>query len=238
MSGDVQGDITAIIPARGGSKRIPGKNVRPFLGTPIILRVIQTLKSLPEVGRVVVSTDDRHIALLVGEECEVLDRPPSLADDHTPTWPVVAHAIEALGLSDKQDEALACVYPTAVLVNPETLSHAALLVANTPNTYVFPAVRFSFPPQRAFTIDESGRSRMLDPGKYFARSQDLAPVYHDAGQFYLATIRTWLTQDRFFDPGCPIVISEIEGQDIDTDFDWKLAELKYEVLHPQEGSTY
>jgi pseudaminic acid cytidylyltransferase len=234
MSREVTKGITAIIPARGGSKRIPGKNVRPFLGTPIILRVLQTLKSLPEVCRVVVSTDDESIALLVGQECEVLERPHDLADDHTPTWPVVVHAIDALGLSHQAEESVACVYPTAVLVNPQTLRRAFLLLFDEPDTYVFPAVRFSFPPQRAFTIDEGGRSRMLDSAHYFARSQDLVPVYHDAGQFYLATIGTWLAHERFFEPGYPLIIPEIEAQDIDTDSDWNLAELKYQLLHQSE----
>lgn len=234
MSWEATVGITAVIPARGGSKRIPGKNVRPFLGTPIILRVIQTLKSLPEVGRIVVSTDDENTATLVGQQCEVLERPPGLADDHTPTWPVILHAIDVLGLSDKEQEVVVCVYPTAVLLNPMTLRRAASLLSDEPDTYVFPALQFSFPPQRAFTIDADRRSRMLEPARYFARSQDLMPVYHDAGQFYLATIRTWLTHDRFFDPGCPIVVPEIEGQDIDTDSDWQFAELKYQVLHASD----
>jgi len=222
-------DIAVIVPARGGSKRIPHKNVRPFQGVPIIVRVVRLLKATPQVGRIVVSTDDPEIAALVSDECELISRPLELADDYTPTWPVIVHAINKVEL--RSDQIVACVYPTAVLLRPEGFAEAIAISQRHPGRYVFPAVKFGYPPQRAFRIDAEGASKMFEPELYFARSQDLDPVYHDAGQYYLATAHTWLSQDRFYDVGIPLVISELEAQDIDTLSDWALAELKYSLIH-------
>lgn len=222
-------DAVAVIPARGGSKRIANKNRRKFLGVPIIRRVANALSDISGISRVVVTTDDSTIASAVSDLCEVIDRPSSLADDHTPTWPVIVHAIKELGLTLATDQIVTCVYPTAVLLGAETLRQALESAHSHPESYTFPVVQYGFPPQRAVVIGPHGRTEMLHPGEFFARSQDLTPIFHDAGQFYVANVATWLTKDRFFDGGVPLVVSELDAQDIDTESDWALAELKFRL---------
>ena len=219
----------AVIPARGGSKRIPNKNRREFIGVPIIRRVVQTLGEVSEISRIVVTTDDSAIASAVSDLCEVIDRPSSLADDHTPTWPVIVHAVGEMGLSSAAEQLVICVYPTAVLLSPETLRAALQSVRIQSRSYVFPVVQYGFPPQRAVMINTDGNTDMLSPADYFTRSQDLVPIFHDAGQFYVANVATWLSNDRFFDGGVPLVVSELEAQDIDNESDWELAELKFRL---------
>ena len=219
----------AVIPARGGSKRIAKKNRRKFLGVPIIRRVAQTLGEVSGISRIVVTTDDSAIASIVSDLCEVIDRPPSLADDHTPTWPVIVHAIREMGLDSAPEQLVTCVYPTAVLLSAETLRRALLSARSNPGSYAFPVVQYGFPPQRAVTLDPKGRTAMVRPQDYFARSQDLPPIFHDAGQFYVANVTTWLSKDRFFDAGMSLVLSEMEAQDIDNESDWELAEMKFRL---------
>lgn len=222
----------AIIPARGGSKRIPGKNIREFCGQPIISWSIQAALESQLFDDVLISTDDPRIAEVAqqfGASVPFL-RPPELADDLTPTIPVVRHAIEEL--ANRAPDTVACIYPTAPFLTAQVLKQAYRQVIEHPDCYIFACTKYDFPVQRSFTLDANGGSVMREPDKYFARSQDLEPVFHDAGQFYWASTTTWATRDVFYDPGRPIVLSHDQVQDIDTSDDWAQAELKFRRLRP------
>ena len=223
--------ILAVIPARGGSRRVPRKNVRPFLGRPMIAWAIDAARASGAFDRIVVSTDDDDIAAAAkaaGAEVP-FRRPAALADDHTPTRPVIAHAIEALG--DDDAEAVCCLYATAPLVDPEDLGRGLARLRAGAASYVFPVVPFPSPIQRALRRAADGRIEMFDPAAFHARSQDLEPAWHDAGQFYWARPATWRTDAPVFTPAAiGLAIAPERVQDIDTDEDWRLAEMKARLL--------
>ena len=225
----------AIIPARGGSKRIPGKNIRAFCGKPIIAWSIEAAKKSGVIDRVLVSTDDRDIARVAAEhgaEAPFL-RPPELSDDHTPTVPVIRHAtawaLEHWGAV----EAVCCLYATAPFVQPEDLARANdRLVAERVTGYVFTATSFGFPIQRAFRVTSGGFCEMFQPEHYNTRSQDLEPAFQDAGQFYWGRAQAYLEERRFMAPESkPFVLPRYRVQDIDTIEDWERAELMWQVLN-------
>lgn len=223
--------ILAVIPARGGSRRVPKKNVRPFLGRPMIAWAIDAARASGVFDRIVVSTDDEEIATAAATAgAEVpFRRPASLADDHTPTRPVVAHAIDALGAEDAW--AVCCLYATAPLVDPEDLSQGLTRLRGGAVGYVFTVVPFPHPIQRALRRAEDGHVDMFDPAAFHARSQDLEPAWHDAGQFYWARPATWRTDAPMFGPGAiGLAVAPERVQDIDTEEDWRLAEMKARLL--------
>ncbi|MGP1449657.1 MAG: pseudaminic acid cytidylyltransferase [Wolinella sp.] len=222
----------AIIPARGGSKRIARKNIRDFCGLPIIAHSIVIAKESGIFSRIVVSTDDNEIASVAekfGAEIPFM-RPSELADDFTGTIPVVAHAISALEAFKAN---IACIYPTAPLLSQESLKDALALLENGA-LYSFGAVQYDYPPQRSFAL--SGNSpRMLFPNHFSTRSQDLEPIFHDAGQFYFAHARTWMENRAIFTPDSrAVVLDAMRVQDIDTLSDWEIAEMKYKLLKAHE----
>lgn len=224
----------AVIPARGGSKRIPGKNIRAFCGKPIIAWSIEAARRSGVVDRVLVSTDDEEIArVAVQYGAEVpFRRPPELADDHTPTVPVIKHAtawaIEHLG----PVEHVCCIYATAPFVQPGDLAESySRLISENVAAYVFSAAAFGFPIQRAFRLTPGGFCEMFQPEQYNTRSQDLEPAYQDAGQFYWGRAQAFLEERRFMDPQSkPLVLPRHRVQDIDTLEDWERAELMWQVL--------
>jgi N-acylneuraminate cytidylyltransferase len=220
----------AIIPARGGSKRIPGKNLRPFNGLPMMVWSLRAARRAECFERIVVSTDDPAIAeqaLREGAEVPFM-RPAALADDYTGTLAVVAHALAQL-----PDATLACcLYATAPLVQARYLQEGlALLNAHPEKSYAFSVCTFPFPVQRALVLDDSGALSALYPEHRQARSQDLATAYQDAGQFYWGRRAAWLGGDILFSPcSLPVILPRHLVQDIDTEEDWRRAEFLQRAL--------
>lgn len=223
----------AIITARGGSKRIPRKNIKEFCGKPILAYSIEAALMSGVFDAVMVSTDDQEIAQVAkeyGAEVPFM-RSADNANDFATTKDVVREVIEAYQKNGQEFDQLCCIYPTAPFVTPKGLKEAMELL-NTPGTQgTMPVVRFSFPPQRSLIIEE-GSLRPKWPENTLKRSQDLEPMYHDAGQFYCLDVKSFLEQDTMVPAvTAPIVLSDLEVQDIDNEEDWKLAELKYSILN-------
>ncbi len=228
----------AIIPARGGSKRIPRKNIKPFAGKPMIAYAIEAARSSRVCDTVVVSTDDKEIARIAQEYgAEVpFTRPLELADDHTPTVPVIAHAIETLrGLGWELDK-IACIYPGVPLIDAGDIAGALdVLEAGGGGGYAFPVAEFPSAIQRALRRDDTGRSAPFQPEHALTRTQDLEPAYYDAGQFYWAHADTWLAGGTIHLDAHTVVLPEWRVVDIDTPEDWDRAELAFEALR-QRGA--
>ena len=217
-----------VIPARGGSKRIPRKNVREFCGRPMIAWSISAALESRCFDRVIVSTDDEEIAEVAraaGAETPFM-RSGALADDYTPTRPVVADAIAQLGETDF----VCCLYATAPFVLGEDLACGHRSVAEENVTYAFSVVEFGFPIQRALRMRENNAVEAMNPEHSETRSQDLEPAWHDAGQFYWARASQWCTEAPIFGPGAVgIALPRKRVQDIDTEEDWQLAELMFKA---------
>lgn len=223
----------ALIPARGGSKRIPRKNIRYFRGHPMIAWSINAARASGCFDRIFVSTDDEEIAAVArahGAEVPFL-RPFHLADDQATTQAVVLHAIQWCEAELLKPEAVCCIYATAPFVQPADLVEGCLLLKNAPSfSFVFSATTFPFPIQRAIRIDAHGSSSMFSPQYFNTRSQDLEDAFHDAGQFYWARPNAWASTLNFFDDGRPMILPRWRVQDIDTEEDWARAELLHELL--------
>jgi pseudaminic acid cytidylyltransferase len=227
-----------VIPARGGSKRIPRKNVKPMLGVPLIARTITTLRETGLFDLIVVSTDDEEIAGVsqaAGAQCPFV-RPARLADDFTPTAPVVLHAIEEIERSFGRRIAHLCVaYPAALLVTGEDLTAARHLVESGAASHVLAAVEIPAHVHRAWALESDGSATMLWPANYQKRSQDLPRTFLDAGQFYWSTPAAWndLAAGRL--PASALhIMDESRCQDIDTEADWQVAEKK--LAHSLAGA--
>jgi pseudaminic acid cytidylyltransferase len=222
----------AIIPARGGSKRIPRKNIKPFAGRPMIAYAIDAARQAGVFDHVVVSTDDAEIAAIAraaGAELPFV-RPAELADDHTPTVPVVAHAIRsclALGWAVEQ---VCCIYPGVPLIRAADLLDALRLLEDEGTDYAFPVTPFPSPIQRALRRHSDGTTRPFHPEHANTRTQDLEPAYHDAGQFYWGRRQAWLDGLNIHAHGKSIVLPEWRVVDIDTPADWERAEAMVRAL--------
>lgn len=220
----------AIIPARGGSKRIERKNIRPFLGRPIIAYAIEAALGSGLFDTVMVSTDDEqiaHIARQYGAEVPFM-RSAATADDHATTGAVLREVLERY---DQKFDAACCVYPTAVLLGQEPLKEAYQKMEREGLDSVFAMVRYSYPPQRAL-VERQGKVVMQYPEYVASRSQDLEPIYHDAGQFYWFGVEQFLKTGQLWGANSSaVVLSELEVQDIDTLEDWAMAEIKYTKLY-------
>lgn len=226
----------AIITARGGSKRIPRKNIKPFLGIPIIARTIKTALDAGCFDRVIVSTDDEEIADIsraAGAESPFV-RPPELSDDLTPTLPVVAHALSWLQNRGVKTDYACCLYPTAPLLKPSDVREGfELLRAGDPD-YVITCCAYDFPVQRAVLIDPSGFLAPEFPEYISHRSQDLKPLYHDAGQMYWGRSEAFRAMRPFFGGrALPLLLPKDRVQDIDSEEDWARAEFLYRWTHSQ-----
>ncbi len=223
----------AVIPARGGSKRIPRKNIKPFAGKPMIAYAIEAAQASGACEKVVVSTDDEEIAGIAAEYGAELPftRPPELADDHTPTVPVIAHAIETLrGLGWALDK-IACIYPGVPLIDSGDIASALdVLENNGGGGYAFPVAEFPSAIQRALRRSDSGWSEPFNPENALTRTQDLEPAYYDAGQFYWAAADTWLAGGTIHLDARTVVLPEWRVVDIDTPEDWDRAEVAFETL--------
>ena len=226
----------ALIPARGGSKRIPRKNIRFFRGRPMIAWSIEAAQAAGCFDRIMVSTDDEEIAAVAtrhGAEVPFF-RPAHLADDQATTQAVVLHAVQWCEQEGVPVEAVCCLYATAPFVQPGDLAEAArLLDLALPHSFVLTATSFPFPIQRAVRIDGDGRASMFQPEQFNTRSQDLEEAFHDAGQFYWARPAAWATSSNLFDDGRPLLLPRWRVQDIDTEEDWHRAELLHRLLEEQ-----
>jgi len=216
-----------LIPARGGSKRIPGKNIREFAGQPMIAWSIQAAEKAGCFDRIVVSTDDPAIAEVArgaGAEVPFL-RPAALADDHATTLAVIQHALDWCA---DLPETLCCLYATAPFVRAGDIRAGRALLDDA--QYAIPVTSFGFPIQRAVRI-VNGRLQMFDPSQYATRSQDLDEAFHDAGQFYWGRSAAWRAGVPPFGPDtAPIRLPRWRVQDIDTPEDWARAELMFQAL--------
>ncbi len=215
----------AVIPARGGSTRVPRKNVRLLSGRPLVAWAVLTALAAQAVDRVVVSTDDDEIAeaaLAAGAEVP-FRRAPELSDDHTPLVPVIADAVARLGLD--RDDAVCCVYPTAVGLLPEDLDAGAALLDASEASYVVGVVRYGHPVQRALAMDDAGLLGMVDPDLALVRTQDLPPRWHDAGQLVWGRAGAWADQVPVLTAARGLELPAWRTIDIDTEDDWARAEL-------------
>ncbi len=223
----------AIIPARGGSKRIPRKNIRPFEGKPIIAYSIEAARASGCFDTILVSTDDPQIAEVArsyGADVPFM-RSDRTSDDHSGLAEVAAEVIAQCESQGDSYETFCCILATAPFVTGARIKEGAALLESTSMDAVVPVVRFSYPPQRGFRMDQNNRASMVSPEHYQSRSQDLEPIYHDSGQFYWMRTAALKNEMRFFaERTAALVLSEIEVQDIDSEEDWQMAELKYRLL--------
>jgi pseudaminic acid cytidylyltransferase len=222
----------AVIPARGGSKRIPRKNIKKFCDKPMIAYSIEVAKSSGLFTHVVVSTDDAEITSLaqdLGAEVPFM-RPPDLADDHTPTAPVISHSATACEALGWKIEYVCCIYPCAPFLQKGDLSNALTLLENSPSAdYSFPVTEFTSAIQRALLRDASGRMKSFSPEFEMTRTQDLVPAYHDAGQFYWGRPSAWHSNHKIHNSGVGLVIPNWRVVDIDTPEDWIRAEAAFNL---------
>ncbi|QLL15007.1 pseudaminic acid cytidylyltransferase [Pseudomonas chlororaphis] len=224
----------AIIPARGGSKRIARKNLKPFDGVPMIARSIATALRSGLFDQVLVSTDDPEIAELARASGATVPfmRPAELADDFTGTGPVIVHALNVLHERGETFDYACCIYATAPLLQVRYLHQGfTALEAHPDKSFAFSVCSFGFPVQRALILDEQGALTSLYPEFRNTRSQDLPPAYQDAGQFYWGRSEAWLRGDLVFSPlSLPVILPRHLVQDIDTEEDWLRAEYLYAAL--------
>lgn len=222
----------AIITARGGSKRIPHKNIKPFLGEPIIAYSIRAAKEAGCFDTVMVSTDDEKIAEIAREYGADVPfmRSGENSGDFATTRDVILEVLESYKKEGKEFDAVCCIYPTAPFVTAKRLAESMELLWQKQADSVLPVVQFSFPPQRSVVIRED-KAEFKWPEHRLTRSQDLEPFYHDCGQFYCLNAEAFMQQKVLvMDHTYPVVLDEMEVQDIDNETDWKLAELKYRLL--------
>ena len=222
----------AIITARGGSKRIPKKNIKEFCGKPIIAYSIEAALKSGAFAEVMVSTDSEEIAEIARQYGASVPfmRSDETSNDFATTADVIQEVLDKYKEVGQIFDSFACVYPTAPFVTAEKLADANAMLEKEKADAVLSVVRYSFPPQRAFVIRE-GKVRYQFPEFERTRSQDLEPIYHDCGQFYMCVVQTFTKHHSLVLPDTiPYVIAEEEVQDIDTPSDWVIAEAKYSAL--------
>jgi pseudaminic acid cytidylyltransferase len=222
----------AIIPARGGSKRIPRKNILPFCGKPMLAWSIAAARRSGLFEQVVVSTDDEAIAEVARAHGAVTPfvRPAELADDLTPTVPVVAHAVGACQALGWQVDHACCIYPCAPFVAVEDLVAALAMARLHDADFVYPVTEYAHPIQRAMRRLPSGQMQFLEPRHELTRTQDLEHTFHDTGQFYMGKAAAWLAHRKMHTDGLGMPIPSWRVVDIDTPDDWRRAELLFTVF--------
>ncbi len=222
-----------MIPARGGSQRIPRKNIRLFLGKPIIAYGIETARQSGLFDEVMVSTDDDEIADVAQQYGASVPfrRSTKNSDNHATTVDVILEVLDTYAARNTHFETVCCLYPTAPFVTGDILHKTYQHLLDKEVGIVYPIQRFSFPIQRAFLLDD-GLLRWAQPDAFLKRSQDLEPAYHDAGQFYWFDAGQLLQHRQLTGlVAGGVVIDEMAAHDIDTEADWRMAELKYQMLH-------
>lgn len=224
----------AIIPARGGSKRIPRKNIKNFHGKPLIAYSIEAARKSNCFDRIIVSTDDLEIAEIAksyGAEVPFL-RPEEIADDFATTLDVMKHAVSWCQKNEMCVVNVCCIYATAPFLLPQYIQQGLKSLTTNSVKYAFSATSFPFPIQRAIKLGQNDQVNMFQPEHLNTRSQDLEEAYHDAGQFYWGTAEAFLEKAAFFaGHSIAIKLPRKRVQDIDTPEDWELAELLYNVLN-------
>lgn len=228
----------AIIPARGGSKRIPRKNIKPFGGKPMIAWSIAAALDSGCFDRVVVSTDDDEIAVVARQQgAEVpFVRPSELSDDHAGTIPVIRHAIEWFNERGEVPVQVCCIYATAPFVRAEDIRRGLDILTSAGSDYAFSVTSYPFPIQRAIRVTAQGRVEMFSPEHFNVRSQDLEQSYHDAGQFYWGRAAAWLAGKVIFGlHAAAVQLPRYRVQDIDTAEDWQMAEYLFRVFNLERG---
>lgn len=231
------GNIIAIITARGGSKRIPRKNIKPFLGKPIITYSILAAIEAECFDKVMVSTDDEEIANIarsLGTEVPFF-RSSETSNDFATTADVLIEVINDYARLGEQFAYACCLYPTAPFVSAEKLRRGYELLVETGADSVIPVVRFGYPIQRALQV-QNDRLSMIWPEHINSRSQDLMPAFHDSGQFYWFSVPRFMeSKSLFTNFTVPFIVSESEVQDIDNEEDWKIAEMKFRLQSHHNG---
>lgn len=224
-----------IIPARGGSKRIPRKNIKPFLGKPIIAYSIEVAIKSQLFDEVMVSTDDKEIAEIAKNYGAIVPfmRSDEAADDYATTMDVLQEVIKEYTNRGRYFNYICCIYPTAPMVKVEKLKEGFQLLKSGELKSVLPVTPFEYPIWRGLRRDRNGSTELLWPENQDKRSQDMEPIFHDAGQWY------WLSKEMigksiFGEHTGSIVIDGSQVQDIDTDDDWQAAEMKYKILVGEE----
>ncbi len=219
-----------VIPARGGSQRVPGKNIRPVNGIPALARVVALCRESGIADRVMVSTDSSEIAqVALDAGAEVIDRPANLADAHTGIIQVVQHAVAELDLPGQTG--VACVYATAFTLDPDDLARGlAALGDSLAGSFVVSVTTFDYPIQRALQMDRSGQLTMINADHVGTRSQDLPERWHDAGQFIWGTAHTWSSARSVWDRALGQQVAHWRSIDIDTEEDWQHAELMLRAI--------
>ncbi len=232
----------AVIPARAGSKRIPGKNIRDFGGRPMLAWPISAAVASGLFDKVIVSTDSEQTAALArawGAETPFM-RPPELSNDLAGTRPVIAHAIRAFAeCTGSRPGWVCCIYATAAFLRPEDLRAGHDRLRETGADFVYSVSRFPAPIQRALRIRGDGRVEMMQPEHRGKRSQDLEPAYHDAGQFYWGKAEAFLDLERKITSpaSAAVVLPAHRAPDIDTEEDWKRAEWLFKAMRLEEGAA-
>ena len=221
----------AIITARGGSKRIPKKNIKEFCGKPILSYSIEAAIGSDLFDEVMVSTDSEEIAeiaLKYGAKVPFM-RSAENSNDYAITIDVLKEVLECYKKKGQEFDFVCCIYPTAPFVTSKKLVDAYELLNNSVADSIYPVVPFSFPPQRG-VVKREGYIEFMYPENYPKRSQDLETIYHDCGQFYLYRYKSLMEKEKLQMKELPYIVSELEVQDIDTETDWKLAEIKYRMM--------
>ena len=222
----------AVIPARGGSKRILRKNIKQFCGRPILAYSIEAAIQSQLFDEVMVSTDDDEIVTIAKQYGAAVPflRSAEASNDYATTADVLLETVRRYRQIDREFSHICCIYPTAPFATGEKLKKAFALLEESGADALVPVVPFSYPPLRGLTVQE-GWLRMMWPENESVRSQDLPPLYHDGGQFYFVRTDALLRERTLFcQKMVPMFLSELEVQDIDNEIDWELAELKYELL--------
>lgn len=227
----------AVIPARGGSKRIPRKNIKAFCGKPMIAWSIEAALESACFDQIIVSTDEKEIAEVAQKygAASPFVRPPELSDDYTGTGPVIRHAIEWVNAQGNGPvQQACCLYATAPFVRAKDIRDGLSVLNSTDSDYAFSVTSYAFPIQRAIRLTAEGRMAMFNPHHFNTRSQDLEEAYHDAGQFYWGRADAWLHSKMIFGEGsAPVLLPRYRVQDIDTPEDWERAEWMFKAMLAQ-----
>lgn len=222
----------AIIPARGGSKRIPKKNIKSFLGTPVISFAIKAAINCNIFDKVMVSTDNEeiaNIAIKYGAEVPFY-RSKANSDDFASTDDVLKEVLSYYSNLGEDYENACCIYPVNPLLREKNIKSCLEKLIDNNFDCVFSAVKYSYPIQRAFKINSNDKIRMITPENYLKRSQDLSETFHDAGQFYFFKTQSFLEKNKLWTNNTSILeLNENEVQDIDNEIDWKIAEIKFQI---------
>lgn len=223
-----------VIPARGGSKRIPKKNIKFFCGKPIIVWSIELAIASKCFDKIIVSTDDKEIADLAksyGVDVPFM-RPKALSDDYTETVPVIAHAVKWQIEHHQKPFYVCCIYASAPFIKLSELKHGLKILKSSGSDYVFPVTNYAYPIQRSFRIKKNKRLEMFYPEHYKSRSQDLEEAFHDTGQFYWGLADTWLENKQIVSENATLIpIPRTRALDIDTIEDWQIAEKMFEAIN-------